>query len=171
VQHERNLGYGHALRTGLSECVGDAVFFSDADLQFRLADIARLLPSFATADIVMGYRIKRQDPWHRLVVASVYKTALRAMFDLDVRDIDCAFKLFDRAVVDKLTPELLSRSAFISPELVLRAQLAGFDFAEAHYPRTAGKPGGASVKVIMRTIREMTSLRAQLRGSRRTMRR
>jgi glycosyltransferase involved in cell wall biosynthesis len=168
VQHERNLGYGHAVRTGLSECVGEAVFFTDADLQFRLADIRRLLPAFENADLVMGYRIKRQDPWHRLVVAGVYKSALRAMFDLDARDIDCAFKLIRRAVVDELNPELVSRSAFISPELVLRAEIAGFDLAEVgvpHYPRTAGTPGGASVKVIMRTIREMTSLRAHVRGN------
>ncbi|MGO9875067.1 MAG: glycosyltransferase family 2 protein [Acidimicrobiia bacterium] len=168
VVHKNNLGYGHALQTGLKESTGEAVFFTDADLQFHLSDIGALLPAFEDADVVIGYRIKRRDPWHRLVVAGVYHTVLRTMFDLHVRDIDCAFKLFDRQVVDALVGELESRSAFISPELVIRAQIAGFRITEVgvtHYPRTAGKSGGASLKVISRTIREMRRLRADLKAN------
>lgn len=167
VQHENNLGYGHALRTGFQRSTGDAVFFTDADLQFHLHDIALLLEPFESADVVVGYRIKRRDPWHRLVVAGVYHVVLRRVFDLRVRDVDCAFKLFDRRVVDSLVGDLESRSAFISPELVIRAELAGFRIAEVgvtHYPRTAGKSGGATFKVIARTIHEMRSLRADLRA-------
>jgi glycosyltransferase involved in cell wall biosynthesis len=167
IQHNSNLGYGHALRTGFQESAGEAVFFTDADLQFHLSDIGSLLPPFQNADVVIGYRIKRRDPWHRLVVAGVYHTVLRTVFDLHVRDIDCAFKLFDRRVVDMFVGELESRSAFISPELVIRAQLAGFRITEVgvnHYPRTAGKSGGASFKVIARTIQEMRKLRADLRA-------
>jgi glycosyltransferase involved in cell wall biosynthesis len=167
IQHKNNLGYGHALRTGLQESTGDAVFFTDADLQFHLSDIALLIPPFEDADVVIGYRIKRRDPWHRLFVAGVYHTVLRTMFDLHVRDIDCAFKLFDRKVVDALVGDLESRSAFISPELVIRAEIAGFRVTEVgvnHYPRTAGKSGGASLKVISRTIQEMRKLRADLRA-------
>jgi glycosyltransferase involved in cell wall biosynthesis len=166
IQHKNNLGYGHALRTGLKESTGQAVFFTDADLQFHLSDIGLLLPAFENADIAIGYRIKRRDPWHRLVVAGVYHTVLRTMFDLHVRDIDCAFKLFDRNVVDTLVGELESRSAFISPELVIRAEIAGYRITEVgvnHYPRTAGKSGGASIKVITRTIQEMRRLRADLK--------
>ena len=169
IQHKNNLGYGHALRTGLKESTGEAVFFTDADLQFHLSDIGVLLPAFENADIAIGYRIKRRDPWHRLVVAGVYHTVLKTMFDLHVRDIDCAFKLFDRQVVDTLVGQLESRSAFISPELVIRAKNAGFRINEVgvtHYPRTAGTPGGASIKVIARTITEMRKLRADLRKSR-----
>ena len=148
VQHKNNLGYGHALQTGLKESTGQAVFFTDADLQFHLSDIGLLLPAFENNDVVIGYRIKRRDPWHRLVVAGVYHTVLRTIFDLHVRDIDCAFKLFDRQVVDALVGELESRSAFISPELVIRAQIAGFRLTEVgvtHYPRTAGEIDRKSV--------------------------
>ena len=167
IQHKNNLGYGHALQTGFKESRMEAVFFTDADLQFHLSDIDKLLPAFETSDVVIGYRIKRRDPWHRLVVAGVYHTVLRTMFDLHVRDIDCAFKLFDRGVVDALVGELESRSAFISPELVIRAQNARFRLTEVgvtHYPRTAGTSGGATLKVISRTIQEMRALRANLKS-------
>ena len=43
VQHATNRGYGAALRAGLREARGDFVFFSDADLQFDLREIADLL--------------------------------------------------------------------------------------------------------------------------------
>lgn len=166
VRHEQNRGYGEALRTGFRSCTGDAVFFTDADLQFRLEDLERLVPAFANADVVIGYRIKRRDPWHRLFVAGVYHLVLRVVFRLDVHDVDCAFKLFRRPVVDAFADELRSRSAFISPELVIRSRRAGFRLVEVgvpHYPRVAGAAGGASAKVILRTIREIGALRRDLR--------
>jgi glycosyltransferase involved in cell wall biosynthesis len=165
VSHPQNLGYGAALRTGFRESQGDAVFFCDADRQFRLAEIDRLIAAFADADMAIGYRIKRRDPWHRIVVARVYHLALRGMFGLHVRDVDCAFKLIDRRMLDDFATELSSRSAFISPELIIRATRGGFRLAEVgvdHYPRTAGKPKGASPKVILRTISEMARLRVAL---------
>jgi hypothetical protein len=141
------------------------VFFCDADRQFRLNEIDRLVGAFGDADMAIGYRIKRRDPWHRVLVAQVYHLALRAMFGLHVRDVDCAFKLIDRKTLDDFAGELSSRSAFISPELIIRATRHGFRLAEVgvdHYPRTAGKPKGASLKVILRTISEMTRLRVAL---------
>jgi glycosyltransferase involved in cell wall biosynthesis len=168
VSHQGNQGYGQAVRTGLESCVGDAVFFTDADRQFRLADLGRLLERFEGADLVAGYRLKRNDPWHRLVVAKIYKRALRALFGVRFRDVDCAFKLFRRGTLDVIVPQLQSRSAFTSPELLIRASLAGFRVVEVgtpHYPRAAGKPKGATPKVILRTIREMLHLRTTLKGS------
>jgi glycosyltransferase involved in cell wall biosynthesis len=167
IQHAKNLGYGHALRTGLKESVGNVIFFADADLQFRVSDLGSMVEPFQGSDVVIGYRIKREDPWHRRAIATVYHMVLKRMFDLHVRDIDCGFKLFDRRVVEAVVDRLESESAFISPELVIRAQLAGFRITEVgvnHYPRTAGTPGGATLKVIARTIRDMRKLRTTLRG-------
>lgn len=170
VSHETNLGYGHALRTGFEASKGDAVFFTDADRQFRLEEIDRLIGAFETHPVSVGFRIKRNDPWHRLVVAAVYHTVLRVLFKLKVHDVDCAFKLFRRDVLDVVVPELKSRSAFISPELMIRARNHGFGVAEAgvnHHPRTAGRPKGATPTVIARTISEIIRLRPELRARKR----
>ena len=165
VSHEVNRGYGEALRSGLNAARGDAVFFTDADRQFRLDDIERLLEHYATSPFVVGYRLKRNDPRHRLFVARVYHATLKAVFGLRVRDVDCAFKLLDRAALDRVRPDLASRSAFISPELLIRAQMAGVAIAEVgvpHYPRAAGRPKGATPKVIARTIKEIFVMRRRL---------
>ena len=165
VSHGARLGYGEALRTGLKEAQGEAVFFTDADRQFRLSDLVRLQPRFGPRTMAIGYRIKRSDPWHRLVVAWVYHRVLRAVFDLRVRDVDCAFKLIGRPTLDRVLDELCSTSAFISPELLIRARRAGVAVCEVgvpHYPRALGCPKGASLGVILRTIREILVMRRRL---------
>lgn len=165
VSHARNLGYGQALRTGLREAKGDAVFFTDADRQFRIADLRLLLQRSEEADIVAGYRIRRRDPWHRLLIARIYHLALRAMFGLGLHDVDCAFKLVHRRVLDAVGADLVSRSAFISPELLIRAQRAGYRIVETgipHHPRRAGRSEGATPRVIARTLREMWRMRRVL---------
>lgn len=166
VSHPENLGYGHALRSGLQHARGDAVALIDGDRQFRISDLGRLVEQLPGNDAVLGYRIKRADPWHRLVIARVYHAVLRAIFGLHARDVDCGMKLYRREVIDRILPDLESRSAFISPELVIRARHAGFtrvvEVGVAHHPRVAGKPGGATAKVIARTLGEILRLRRSL---------
>jgi glycosyltransferase involved in cell wall biosynthesis len=160
-----NRGYGEALRSGLAAARGDAVFFTDADRQFRIDDLERLLEHYGASPFVVGYRLKRNDPWHRLFVARVYHAALKAVFGLRLRDVDCAFKLFGREALDRIQSDLASRSAFISPELLIRAQMAGVAITEVgvpHYPRAAGRPKGATPKVIARTIKEIFVMRRRL---------
>jgi glycosyltransferase involved in cell wall biosynthesis len=166
ISHETNLGYGHALRSGLEHAKGDAIAIIDGDRQFKVADLSALLKLLPDNDVVIGYRIKRMDPPHRLFIAGVYHRVLKAAFQLHVRDVDCGMKLYRREVVDTLLPSLESRAAFISPELVIRSRHAGYRIAEAgvpHYPRVAGESKGATPKVVARTIGEILKLRRSLR--------
>jgi glycosyltransferase involved in cell wall biosynthesis len=165
ISHPSNLGYGHALRTGLQHAKGDAVALIDGDRQFRVADLGELLAGLEHNDAVVGYRIKRMDPPHRRFIAAVYHRVLAAAFKLHVRDVDCGMKLYRREVIDALFGSLESRAAFISPELVIRARHAGFRIAEVgvpHHPRVAGRSKGATPKVIARTLGEIFRLRRSL---------
>ena len=165
MSHPDNRGYGGAVRSGLEAAEGDAVFFTDADRQFRLADIERLLPAFETADLVAGYRLKRSDPWIRLFIARTYRVLLRATLGSTFRDVDCAFKLIRRDVIDSVLPRLEARSPLISAELLLRTRRAGYRVVEVgvpHHPRTAGKAKGAPPRVILQTLGEMLRLRGRI---------
>ena len=160
IKHDRNRGYGAALRTGFAEARKDLVFFSDADGQFDLHELPGSLAMLSQAPVVVGFRIKRNDPPHRLFIAKTYKLIVRLMFGLPVRDIDCAFKLFRRQVFDGLTLE--SNGAFISSELLIKLSRRGVPIAERgvhHYPRTTGYSKGAGVSVILKTIRDILRLR------------
>jgi glycosyltransferase involved in cell wall biosynthesis len=171
VRHESNLGYGHALRSGLEATGGEVVALVDGDRQFRMSDLRLLAEALDGADVVAGYRIRRADRRHRLLIAGVYDAVLRAALGLRIHDVDCGFKLFRRAVVDEVTPKLESRSAFISAELLLRAGHAGFRITEVgvpHHPRTAGRSKGATPTVVARTVREILRLRRSLARPRRS---
>jgi glycosyltransferase involved in cell wall biosynthesis len=167
VEHAANRGYGAALRSGLAEARGALVFFSDADLQFDLAEIERLLAHAGAFDIVAGYRERRRDPWGRRALAFGWGRLVNALFDLGVRDIDCAFKLFRREVLDAVP--LASLGAFINTELLVRARAAGFRIRQVpvtHQPRRAGRATGASPRVILRALLELATMYRGLRAAR-----
>ena len=74
-------------------------------------------------DVVVGYRIKRADPFVRIVYARTYRLANRIFFGLRVRDVDCACKLFRREALEGVRVE--SGGAFFSAELLIKLQAAG----------------------------------------------
>lgn len=163
LRHPENRGYGAALRSGLRAARGELVFFSDADLQFDLTEIERLLAHTDEFDIVAGYRSPRRDPLGRRILAWGWGFLVRALFGLRVRDIDCAFKVFRRPVVDAL--EVASIGAFVNTEILVRARRAGFRIQEvpvSHHPRVAGRAKGASLRVVVRAIVELSMLYREL---------
>ncbi len=103
-----------------AECRFEAIFYTDADAQFDLHDIADLYPQLAEFDMVTGYRIGRQDRWIRFVTSGVYNRLQGWMLGLRVRDVNCAFKLFRRSFFDKV--QLSSDGFLIDAELYARAK-------------------------------------------------
>jgi len=167
VHHPSNRGYGAALRSGLREAHGALVFFSDADLQFDLDEIEELLAHTGSFDVVAGYRAPRRDPLIRHVLAWGWGTLVNLLFDLGVRDIDCAFKLFRREVLDAIP--IASLGAFVNTEMLVRARAAGFRIRQVpvtHRPRRAGRPSGAHPRVIARALLELATLYRELRTAR-----
>jgi glycosyltransferase involved in cell wall biosynthesis len=163
IHFEKNSGYGAALRTGLYAAKNDLVFFSDSDLQFDLEEIRHLLEWIDHYEIVAGYRAQRADPPVRRFNAWGWKTLVRMVLGLKVRDIDCAFKLFRREVFDAV--KLSSVGAMINTELLVRAQQEGMRIKEvpvSHYPRKAGKQTGSNLRVILKAFRELLEMRSRL---------
>jgi glycosyltransferase involved in cell wall biosynthesis len=169
VHHAANRGYGTALRSGLREARGELVFFSDADLQFDLAEIRSLLAHAEEFDVVAGYRAPRRDPWHRRAIAGFWGGLVRRLFDLPVRDIDCAFKVFRRDVLEAIPIE--SIGAFVNTEILARARAASFRIKQvpvSHRPRRSGRQTGAHPRVILRALIELSQLYSELHPRRAT---
>ncbi len=166
VHHNPNRGYGGALRSGFETARYELLAFTDGDRQFRVADIGRLTARMAEPDqpdVVVGFRIKRADPFVRIVYARSYKLANRIFFGLRVTDVDCACKLFRRAALEGVRVE--SGGAFFSAELLNKVRQAGRSIAEVgvpHYARTAGSPTGARPSVIWRAVKDFWMLRLRL---------
>lgn len=166
VQHEVNKGYGTAVRTGLTSATKELIFFTDADRQFDIHELENLLAEISRADLVVGYRQPRRDPLMRRLNGKGWSSLVTVLFGYTARDIDCAFKLMRRQVVDHLRHEVQSGGATFSAEFLVRAKRAGFRIAEVpikgHRPRVAGSPTGAKPAVIVRAFRELVRFRMQL---------
>jgi glycosyltransferase involved in cell wall biosynthesis len=171
VHHERNRGYGAALRSGFRAARYPLIAFTDGDRQFRVGDLERLLARMSavdTPDVVAGYRLKRADPLVRTLYARAYRLCLRLFFGLPVRDVDCACKLFRREALAGI--RLASNGAFLSAELLIKVRASGRTLVEVgvpHYPRTAGRASGANPRVVLRAVRDFWALRLRLWRSRR----
>jgi glycosyltransferase involved in cell wall biosynthesis len=168
VHHQPNRGYGGALRAGFANARGELIAFSDGDLQFDLGELRLLLDRLQAGDrppvdAVIGWRIKRRDPFHRIFIAKTYNLVARVVFGLRVRDIDCAMKLFRREAFDGL--RLTAESPFLSAELLIKLRARGVRMAQVgvhHFPRAAGTNTGASFRKILRTFRDIGRLRLAL---------
>jgi glycosyltransferase involved in cell wall biosynthesis len=166
VVHTRNRGYGDAVRTGITAARMPWVFLTDADLQFDLAELEDFLPLAARADLVVGWRILRRDPLNRRLNAAAWNWLVRRMFRLPVRDVDCAFKLVRRELLEQVTLE--ATGAMISTELVVKCLAAGGRLEELgvhHRPRVAGDQSGANPRVVVRAFFELARLRRRLHAA------
>ena len=156
--HDRNRGYGAAIRTGLQHASKGLIFYTDADRQFDVAELAYFLPMAVDHDLVIGFRVYRYDRAFRTVISWGYNRLVAVLFRVRVRDVDCAFKVMSAEVRDKLP--LQTDDFFIDTEIVASARKWNFRIGEKgvrHYPRVAGETTVAAGDV-MRTLRTIARM-------------
>ena len=166
VTHPEGRGYGAAVRSGIDAATMPWILLTDADLQFDLRELDLFVPKTGSADLVVGRRGRRADPFGRRLAGASWNVLVRRLFRLPVRDVDCAFKLMRASVVQRL--ELTADGAMVSTELLGRALAAGATVRElevTHRPRAAGEQSGASPRVVARALRELAALAPGLRSA------
>jgi glycosyltransferase involved in cell wall biosynthesis len=160
VHHEKNRGYGGALRTGFATAKKELVFYTDGDAQYDPREMTALLGAFSPAvDFVNGYKISRNDPLHRVIIGRVYHWFVKIAFGLRLRDVDCDFRLMRRDVFQKV--ELTRSSGVICVELMKKVQDHGFRIAEVpvhHYHRSYGKSQFFNFPRVFRTLVDLARL-------------
>ena len=162
VRHRQNRGYGAAVRSGLLAAKGDLVMFADSDGQFDFGDVERLLTHLPGNDFVIGYRHRRVESLRRRLNAWAWGRLVWLAYGVRARDLDCAFKVFRREVIDRL--RLTASGACVNAELMCQCRRAGFRFAEVpveHLPRLGGRPTGSSLAVIVRAFRELPHIQTE----------
>lgn len=160
ITHNPNRGYGGALKSGIYSASYRYIAFNDSDGQFDFSQIERFIPYIQEYSLVIGYRANRSEGLIRTINSKAWSTLIDILFRLHVKDIDCAFKLFKKEVIEKITV-LESEGALISTEFLVKAKKAGFTIKEVpvdHLPRKGGKPTGANFKVIIKAFYELLKL-------------
>ncbi|MDO8669057.1 MAG: glycosyltransferase family 2 protein [Candidatus Buchananbacteria bacterium] len=93
IHHPKNLGYGEALKSGFYNARYDIIVYTDGDGQFDFSEVSEFLEKIKDNDVVLGYRIKRQDPFLRKLFGKGWKLTLLAFFRITFNDVDCGFKM------------------------------------------------------------------------------
>jgi dolichol-phosphate mannosyltransferase len=154
-RHPVNRGYGAALRSGFEAAAFELVAFTDADCQFDLLDLGRMVPLTDRYPVVAGFRADRKDSFRRRFLSWGYNRLARTVLGTGVRDCDCALKVFRREALAELLPA--SRGFFVNTEMLTRARQLGYAVAEVpvtHRQRLGGE-SKVSLREVPRTLRTL----------------
>jgi dolichol-phosphate mannosyltransferase len=138
IRFEKNSGQSAAIYAGLTTARGGTVVIIDGDLQNDPSDIPRLLAEITRgADLVCGYRLKRQDTLVKRLTSRI-ANAVRSRYTKDgVRDTGCTLKAMKRECVSALLP-FKGMHRFI-PALVKAAGYRLVEIPVNHRPRRFGQ--------------------------------
>jgi hypothetical protein len=164
ITHEQNQGYGAALRSGLAAATKEFIFYTDGDGQYDPAELTRLLEAVTPeTGLVNGYKIERNDPWHRVMIGALYNRFARWLFRIRLRDIDCDFRLIRRSALD--LSQLRSTGGTICIEIVRSLELSGARVTELpvhHYPRLHGRSQFFRIPSLVNTFVQLCALFVRL---------
>ncbi len=156
IHHERNRGYGEAVRAGLTASSKEWICFTDGDDEYDLHDLERLWRIRRHYDLIITFRYVRRYSGYRIVISVAYNRLLRLLFSTRYRDISTGLRLVRKEVIDEL--ELNATSPFIGAEIAIKTMMMGFRVGEVGiqtFPRQFGKGQSTSPANIRKTIVDM----------------
>ncbi|MEK6947269.1 MAG: glycosyltransferase family 2 protein [Nanoarchaeota archaeon] len=166
IQPKEKKGIGYANTLGFRNAKYPYIFYADSDNQFDIAEFKKFLPYIGEYDVIAGYRIKRQDPFTRIIASKIYNIMMRVLLKVRERDLDCAFRLVNRRVIEKIN--LVCSTGVATTELLAKARKNRFKIMEMgvhHYPRKSGQPVFESrffnfpkPKVVLSILKETINL-------------
>ena len=159
IHNPINFGAGISIRIGWQAASCDIVLHNAMDYPFDLNDLDKVLPLFPDWDVVAISRNDRSahSPYRKLTSLVNY-LLLRLLFNVKLTDFNFV-QAYKTEVVKGLSVKALS-PAFVTPELLIRAQDKGFKITQiktTFHPRKKGSPWHGKARDILWTLADMWS--------------
>jgi glycosyltransferase involved in cell wall biosynthesis len=164
ITHSTNRGYGAALWSGFQAATKELVFYTDGDAQYDVGELPHLLDQMTLeVGLVNGYKVRRGDSLYRLIAGAIYNCLVRWLFHIQIKDVDCDFRLIKRSLLSSF--ELRSTSGAVCVELVRKLELTRCVVVEVpvrHYPRLYGHSEFFRLRSLFATLIQLSRLYVQL---------
>jgi len=134
VNCNKNVGKGHAVKTGFMKANGDIVVFADSDMEIDLAVISEYLEALKHGDIVIASK-KHPDshveaPTSRRVLSECFNGLVRILTSVPLRDTQAGLKAMKKSAFIDIFPRLAVKRYAFDAELLAVAHLYGLKVVE-----------------------------------------
>jgi len=163
LKHEKNMGKGAAVKTGILNAKGELILFTDADLSTPIEEFEKLKKKIEKGyDIAIGSRglkdskIVIPQPFYRRIIGRIFPLLVRLIVIKDFKDTQCGFKLFKKEAAKKIFSQLKTEGFAFDVEVLAKGKKEGYKIAEVgvlwyNSPRS-------SVKIFRDSFRMFVSL-------------
>ena len=136
IHHNKNMGKGAAIRSGISVSKGEVIIIQDADLEYNPRDYKKLILPFeeTDADVVYGSRfigggnyVRIHFFWHFLA-NKILTFICNFVTNLNLTDMETGYKVFKKNIL--LSLDLKENSFGIEPELTIKLSKKNAKFFE-----------------------------------------
>lgn len=130
--YKHNYGKGHAVRFGMAKAKGNIIAFIDSGMDINPNGLSMLLEhlEWYNADIIVGSKLhpvsKIKYPLQRKILSWGYRTIIRILFGLSIRDTQVGIKFFKRKVLENVLPRLLIKKYAFDVEILAIAHYLGY---------------------------------------------
>lgn len=134
ISYGKNMGKGHAIRTGFMCTCGDFVIFMDSDLDVDPSHIRRYIEALKYGDVVIASKWHPQSsvkvPLIRSFLSHSFNVLVKLSTGLKVNDTQTGFKAIRREALKKILPKLVITGYAFDVELLTLANSSGLKIVE-----------------------------------------
>lgn len=144
-----NKGYGWGIICGLKKARGNYIGYMAADGQVQAGDVLRIYQAVQGTQrgvMAKAQRINRADGWLRRLVSRVFNLLFWILFGAITKDVNGTPKFFHKEDLQVLKPT--GAGCFIEAELMIKANILGFNIVEVPVTFQQRRGGISTVRVI-----------------------
>jgi dolichol-phosphate mannosyltransferase len=134
ISYAKNIGKGHAVKTGFMETTGDVVVFADSDMEINLEMISNYLEALKYGDIVIASKrhssSRVEVPLVRKILSISFNALVRLLTGVPLNDTQSGLKAMKKTAFIDIFPRLAVKRYAFDVELLVVAHLYGLNIVE-----------------------------------------